>query len=401
MCLCTTVGSSTVAGAGCDVSHIRRVRPEVLQNGTACSIGVQSQARRGVSVAGCISKVAVDDQRRTDSLAAAAPQAPQRSADPQPGGRGPTSSQPRSGTSRSERRRSPRDAAPYLAQYNLDEDPFAPAPDPRFFFHAASHEHAAQELLTAIRDREGIVLVTGPGGVGKTTLCRTILEELDRRTFTSYLLDAPDSFDAVLATGLVDVGVISRDELERRRPPFDELLRTFREFVASLGPLHASAVLFVDDAHKVPRGVLSDVAALADKGDAERLLQIVLIGDPDLERELRERTLKPIEAKVAVRCRIAPLEPAEIASYVRHRLATAGPKSGVSFSDAALARLHDVSRGVPGAVNQLCSHALELAAAAPAPVVIERKTIDAAARALGLVSRWPFGLFGSRPPHSR
>lgn len=277
----------------------------------------------------------------------------------------------------------PAEPKPYLTFYGLDEDPFALTPDPRFFYHATSHDDASQELLTAIRRREGVVVVTGPAGVGKTTLCRTVIEHLDRRTLTSYVATAPQTFDDLATKALVDFGVISREELERRQPPADELLVALREFLLSLAPLQAFGVLFVDDAQRLPTSVLREVARLAETGGEERLLQIVLVGNERLERKLRRRELRALAARVSVRCDIEPLEPTEVPSYVVHRLVSAGPNPRADFSDAAFARIHELSRGLPALVNHLCDRALEIGAAS-AESVIERETIDEAAKALGV-----------------
>lgn len=271
----------------------------------------------------------------------------------------------------------------YLIFYGLDEDPFALAPDPRFFYHATSHDQVSQDLLTAIRRREGVVVLTGPTGVGKTTLCRTVVEHLDRRTLTSFVASPARSFEELAATALVDFGVISREELERRHPPASELQVALREFLRSLVPLQAFGVLFIDDAQRVPASVLREAAELAETAGEERLLQIVLVGNSGLERKLRRRDLRALAARVTVRCELEPLEPAELQSYVVHRLVTAGPNPRAEFSDAAFARIHELSHGLPALVNHICDRALDLGAASAASV-IEVDAVDEAASALGV-----------------
>src|SRR5262249_56812786 len=135
-------------------------------------------------------------------------------------------------------------ADPYEPFYGLHEKPFALSTDPRFFYHSTPHDAVSQRLLTAIRDREGLVVLTGDIGASKTTLCRTVFEQLDRRTLTSLVDDPFISGEELLKTVLADFGVMSRDELAHG--PFATrhgLSTTLQAFVESLAPLQAGAVV--------------------------------------------------------------------------------------------------------------------------------------------------------------
>src|SRR5262245_47924604 len=137
---------------------------------------------------------------------------------------------------------------------------FALSSDPRFFYHSTPHDETSQQLLTAIRRHEGLVVLTGPFGAGKTTLCRTVVEQLDRRTLTSLITDPFVSGEELLKQILEDFGVMSRDELAHGPlATRHELSTTLQAFVESLAPLDASAVIIVDEAQNLPPDVFDQV----------------------------------------------------------------------------------------------------------------------------------------------
>ena len=263
------------------------------------------------------------------------------------------------------------DGLGYETFYGLNEKPFSLSTDPKFLYHSNAHDRAAQDLLTAIRRRDGLVILTGPLGAGKTTVCRAVTEQLDRRTLTSLLVDPCASVEDLLQTVLVDFGVMSREDLTAG--PLanrEELGSTLQSFLDSLASLQASAVVLVDDAHNLPVAVLDALRTLSDAGGgALRLLQIVLIGQPALTAMLRRPELRALELGVSVRCEVGPLVPDEIAGYVMHRLAVAGSSPRVEFDDAAAARLYELTGGLPRSVNILCDRALALGFQASASVI--------------------------------
>ena len=276
--------------------------------------------------------------------------------------------------------------APYERFYGLREKPFALSADPRFFFHSTPHDHVNQEVLTAIREHQGLVVLTGEHGSGKTTLCRAVVEQLDRRTLTSFISDPSVSGPELLAKILIDFGVLSGDELARagtasRR----ELSAALQSFVdASLAPLDATAIVIIDDAHDAPPDVLEEVRALCETADASSNLQVILVGEPPLAALLRQPS--PLQQRVAVRCTLAPLPPEEVGAYITHRLSVAGATSAVDFNQSAEGRIFKLSRGVPRVVNLLCDQSLARACKA-GTTTIDETIVDAAARDLDLVTR--------------
>jgi general secretion pathway protein A len=294
--------------------------------------------------------------------------------------------------SRFRERRSPDRAKPsgYEQFYGLDEPPFSLAADPRFLYHSQSHDRAAQAVLDAIRNREGIVLLTGALGLGKTLLCRSVLEELDRRTLTSYVTE-PSSPQELLKTILVDFGVIShadRSTGKLAHASVPDLQAALRDFLYTLAPLHAFAVVMLDDAHGLSLELLRHIGVLAESGGGERLLQVMLVGQPPLVNTLTKTSLRPIFQQAATRATLAPLEAEEVEEYVRHRLNVGGRNARVEFNRAAIAELQALSRGVPRVINLICDRAL-LEGSRQSASEIDAQLVRRAAEHLDLVPRQP------------
>ena len=272
---------------------------------------------------------------------------------------------------------------PYDTFYGLTEPPFSLSTDPKFLYHSTAHDRTAQALLTSIGKGEGVVVITGPFGIGKTSLCHAVIEELDRHTLTSFLVDPCLSVEDLLETLLIAFGVLSRDDLARGSHPSTHQLRvTLRSFLATLTSLQASAVVLVDEAQNLPASVLEELCTLAEIGDGRRLLHVVLAGDPELLSLLKRRDLRPLNEHVAVRSVLGPLAADELHGYVMHRLTVSGG-SRVGFDVAALARIYELSAGVPRAVNLLCDRAMTRGYEASANV-IDVALVDAAASDLAL-----------------
>ncbi len=280
----------------------------------------------------------------------------------------------------------------YETFYGLQEKPFSLSTDPRFVYHSTAHDRTAQDLLSAIRRRDGLVQITGPVGMGKTMLCRAVIEELDRRTLTSFLVDPFLSVEELLQTILIDFGVISRDDLQSAAlpPTPDDLRSTLRSFFVSLASLQANPVVIIDEAQNLPVSVLDELGALAAPGGGPWLLQVVLVGQPALATQLRRPDLRPLNDLITLRSELGPLAAAEIAGYVMHRLAVAGSNSRVDFDDEALKRVFELSGGVPRLVNVLCDRALARGFEQSASI-ITGPLVDGAAEELDLVAPLPAG----------
>jgi general secretion pathway protein A len=213
------------------------------------------------------------------------------------------------------------------------------------------------QLLTAIRHHDGFCLLTGELGVGKTTLCRAIVSELDTGIASSIVLEPVADADALVKMVLVDYGVLARDDQRRAaRMTREERLQALAAFFDSLPP-SSSAVIVLDEAHRQPPAVIAQLLALATGAGAGRL-QVVLVGPPSFAATLKTPALRVVDSVMTARCELRPLAADEIAGYVLHRLAVAAAGSRVDFDEAALQQVYDLSRGVPAVVNVLCDGAL-------------------------------------------
>jgi general secretion pathway protein A len=271
--------------------------------------------------------------------------------------------------------------------YGLSEPPFSlSSTDLKFLYQSTAYDAAAQTMLGAIARRDGIVVLTGAMGIGKTMLCRAVIDQLDRRTLISFVDQPFRSADDLLRKVLIDFGVISRAEASSGRltkAPRTELSTALRDFLNSLAPLQAFAVVIIDEAQNLPSEVLEQVRVLVDAEGDERLLQVVLVGQPALQGTLGRRELRPLWQRIAVRCVLGPLAADEIEGYITHRLRAAGARPRVEFDLAAIDRIYELSRGNPRVVNLLCERALSAGHGLSAST-IDRPIVDAAAEELEL-----------------
>ncbi len=250
----------------------------------------------------------------------------------------------------------------YEEYYGFTEKPFSLTPDPKYLYRSQSHANAFELLQYAIRRREGFVVVTGDIGTGKTTLCRALLEQIDRTTFTALVLNPFLSEEDLLKRILQDFGVISREELKAGRLKGitkQDLIDALYDFLLGLIPLKASAVLIIDEAQNLPLRVLEQIRILSNlETDKEKLLQIVLVGQLNLQTLLRSPELRQLDQRVSIRYELKPLDPEAAAAYVAHRIAIAGGAASVTFTTKALERVHRYSVGIPRLINLICDRAL-------------------------------------------
>ena len=291
----------------------------------------------------------------------------------------------------------------YEEYYGFTEKPFSLTPDPKYLFKSASHASAFELLQYAVRRREGFVVITGDIGTGKTTLCRALLEQVDRRTFTALVLNPFLSEEDLLRLILQEFGVVSREEIKRGRllgVSKQELIETLNEFLLSLRSLGAQALLIIDEAQNLPLQVLEQIRILSNLETAkEKLLQIVLVGQSNLKDLLRRAELRQLDQRVSIRYDLKPLSPEETSAYIQHRLSVAGGGAAVAFAPKALARVYRYTSGIPRLINLLCDRALLSAFSAHTNRVVPEH-VESAAKSLELVAAeaplrtWLRGRFG-------
>lgn len=251
----------------------------------------------------------------------------------------------------------------YEAFFGLREQPFALTTDPRFLYMSGAHQRAYEELLTGLRRREGLMLLTGDTGMGKTTLCRAVIDALGQRTFSALILNPYMSDAEVLRVILRDFGLVSRDEIRKgafAKADMPQLLDTLDAFLRTLLPLNSYAVVIIDEAQSLPPKVLDQIRMLgALEADGQRLLQIILVGQPSLLTTLRSDAMQALDGRVSRRAVLGALSPAEVDDYIQHRLMIAGGKDSVGFPADAVNAIANMTRGVPRRINLLCDRALE------------------------------------------
>jgi general secretion pathway protein A len=251
----------------------------------------------------------------------------------------------------------------YENYFGLSEKPFSLTPDPKYLYRSQSHGDAFDLLEYAINRREGFVVVTGDIGTGKTTLCRALLDQIDRTTFTALVLNPFLTEEDLLKLILQDFGVVSRDDIKNGRMQAvtkQELIETLYEFLLSLIPRKAVAVLIIDEAQNLPLQVLEQVRILSNlETDKEKLLQIILVGQLNLQALLRSPELRQLDQRVSIRYELKPLDRESVAAYVAHRLAIAGGgEASVTFTARSLGQVHRWSGGIPRLINLICDRAL-------------------------------------------
>lgn len=286
----------------------------------------------------------------------------------------------------------------YEPFFGFNESPFSLTPDPRFLFASASHSAALAQVAYALERREPLVVITGEIGTGKTLLCRTVLQRLPFKTFLSVIDDPLLESDDLIKELLKDFGVISKDPARFGGASRHELVQTLHAFLNSLAPIQAHAVVMIDEAQHLRPDVLEQIRLLSNIDDARgTILQIILVGQADLQSLLSRPELRQLHQRVSRRFSLEPLNAEEVQKYILHRLTLARdePSSpatppGPEFTPDAIHFVTQISHGVPRVINLLCDRALELAFAARQRS-IGGPTIRAAARALGIEGQAAIG----------
>jgi general secretion pathway protein A len=290
----------------------------------------------------------------------------------------------------------------YEPHFGLREKPFSLSSDPRFFYSHSSHGASFDTLAAGIRRREGILALMGEVGTGKTTLCRAVLQGLDRRTFAAFVPDPFLSREDLLTTLLVDFGVVSVDEIRNGRlrgASRTDLSYPLYDFLASLQPLKAFAVVMIDEAHNLSTDLLEEIRILSDiEKNREKLLQVMLIGQPELQERLASTEMRQLAQRVSLRCELVPLVPEEVHAYISHRLTVAGNDGRVKFTEQAAECVATASNGIPRVVNLICDRALLKAAWSGTSIVNAEHVVSAATDLQMPSARGTKSLLPAQPP---
>lgn len=241
----------------------------------------------------------------------------------------------------------------YLDYYGLSEPPFDITPNPRFLFYSAKHREAYNHLLYGIREHKGFVQLTGEVGAGKTTLCRAMLEQLDARYATALILNPVMSPEEMVKAIALEYG-LPVNGLDRL-----EIISVINQFLLQQFEAGKETVLIIDEAQDLTDELLEQIRLLSNlETDNRKLLQIVLMGQPELRDRLNNPRLRQLRQRITVRYHLLPLSRHEVNQYVHHRLHLCGGNGTPCFSRAALWRIYHYTQGIPRLVNALCDKAL-------------------------------------------
>ena len=241
----------------------------------------------------------------------------------------------------------------HLAFFGLQQKPFNPTPDPRFLYPSPGHREALAQLLYGVQEHKGFILLTGEIGTGKTTLLRSLLGRLDGNTASAFVFDTTLSFEGILEYMLEDFGVAKPGESHVQR------LIALNNFLIERRRAGQNTVLVLDEAQNLDLRALEQIRLLSNfETQTEKLLQILLVGQPELLDTLDRPEIRQLKQRIGLRCRILPLTGEETRDYIRTRLRIAGASDLGLFSEAAITRIAECSRGIPRLINTPCDHCL-------------------------------------------
>ncbi len=263
----------------------------------------------------------------------------------------------------------------YAKFFGLNQDPFSIAPDPRYLFMSERHREALAHLLYGLGGGGGFVLLSGEIGTGKTTVCRCFLEQIPANCNVAYIFNPKLSVPELLRSICDEFHI----EIPAGAVTAKDFIDPLNAFLLAAHAAGKNNVLIIDEAQNLSADVLEQLRLLTNLETSERkLLQIVLIGQPELRRMLARPELEQLAQRVIARFHLDALSIEETRHYVAHRLAVAGLAGASPFDGKALVRIHKLSRGVPRRINLLCGRAL-LGAYASGKAVVDRATVNRAA----------------------
>jgi general secretion pathway protein A len=277
----------------------------------------------------------------------------------------------------------------YVQYFGLKHEPFSIAPDPRYLFMSERHREALAHLLYGVKGGGGgFVLLTGEIGAGKTTVCRCLLEQIPKRCNVAYIFNPKLTAMELLKTVCEEFHVPVDPHEPGKVLTAKDYLDPFNKFLIETHAVGLNNVLIIDEAQNLSADVLEQLRLLTNLETNERkLLQIVLIGQPELRSMLRRPELEQVAQRVIARYHLDALSEDETAQYLRHRLAVAGLTSAMPFSQRAMLEIHHAARGVPRRINLLADRALLGAYAESVPRVDKRIVEKAAVEVFGAERR--------------
>ena len=264
----------------------------------------------------------------------------------------------------------------YLDFYGLREMPFSITPDPRFLFYTRNHREAMDGLVYGITERKGFIQLVGEVGCGKTTLCRAALAALTNHIQTALILNPTISETQLIKAILADLGCTVKGNQRLA------LISQLNDYLLDRAQRGINVAVIIDEAQDASPGLMEQIRLLSNlETDQHKLLQIVLAGQPELDRRLAEPGLRQLRQRVMIRAELRPLSREETEQYIAHRLAVAGSQDGTGFETASIDLVHRRSGGIPRLINKICDRSL-LAGYASGDRRIPLPTVELALREL-------------------
>ncbi len=245
-------------------------------------------------------------------------------------------------------------SAIYNAYFGFSENPFNISPDPEFLYRSPQHEEALANLIYGVRSRKGFIVLSGEVGTGKTTMLECLRDYLDsQRVEFAFIFNSrltPDQFFEMMAFDF---------DLQCDRKSKTEVLFALNALLIQQAERGRTCVLIVDEAHNLDWEVLEEIRLLGNLENRQgKLLQIILSGQPELDRKLDAPNLRQLKQRIVLRCSLNPLSPEEAIGYIELRLARAGMPNQTVFPPELLEEVYKRSRGIPRLINLLCDNLL-------------------------------------------
>ncbi|MDP2044388.1 MAG: AAA family ATPase [Candidatus Omnitrophota bacterium] len=243
----------------------------------------------------------------------------------------------------------------YCQYYGLKERPFNVTSDPAFFFSSKKHKEAISHLLYGVSQRKGIIALTGEIGTGKTTICRFFLNQVSKNVKTAFILNPTFSEAQLLESIVKDFGITPRNNTKLG------MVWELNNFLLRESEAGNNLVLIIDEAQNLKPSLLEQIRLLSNlETEKDKLLQVILVGQPELNNRLNLYDLRQLRQRIMVRYHIGPLDNDEIQLYINHRLEIAGKPGNnrIEFNDEAISMISRFSGGTPRLINMVCDRAL-------------------------------------------
>ncbi len=265
----------------------------------------------------------------------------------------------------------------YESFFHLSESPFGTTPDPRFLYRSRAHREALAYLARGVFGKRGFLALTGEVGIGKTTVIRAFTQTFEPCLDVSFVINTRVDFREMLYMLLTDFGVAVENDSKVA------MLHRLNQLLIERFAEGRNAVAVIDEAQNLGPEVLEELRMLSNlETNDEKLIQIVLVGQPELAEVLRREDLRQLRQRIPGVFNIGFLSREEVYAYIRYRLGVAGLRNGsLVFSDAAIAAVHEFTAGIPRLINLICDRVLTEACQAGRRA-IDRTLVDAAAAAL-------------------